>query len=514
MESRNLVTAREMLQKGNWLEPTMNGEPRFEKPPLPTWISAMMIAVFGQDNMALLRLPAVISGMLLIFFLYMLTREMTGDEDLPFLTAGTAASSFYILFMARDISWDIFCHSFMLGSIWLIHKNLKRQDQFAGYIGAGLLMGLSALSKGPIAFYALLLPYLLARGLVYGYNLSLSQIKGLALMTVIMLVLALWWPIYIYFSNPGHSWFVAQKESSAWLNRSSYPFYHYWSFPVQSGVWTIIAVAALVFPYAQKRLNKILNYKLIATWVWFSVLLLSLFPEKKERYLFPVMIPLAILTAAWFRYIIKALDLKTATRSDLFLLRLNSIVLSLICVIIPNGIFLISKGKQEPGKVMLFFITILLLFFAFLFIRTEIRKKPFLIWAGMTGLMMMTGLLIPAMSKVFQSNSSYHSYHELRHKKNLTDLPFFFNGVIEGKFIEVIWSSGHEIHYWNPLEKDLPVNPPFVFISHEQPYIILPPKILTNYNVRLIGHYDKNLQEERSQAVLSNYVSVIEPLNK
>jgi 4-amino-4-deoxy-L-arabinose transferase-like glycosyltransferase len=503
-----------MLQKGNWLEPTMNGEPRFEKPPLPTWISAMMMAVFGQDNMALLRLPAVISGMLLIFFLYMLTREMTDDEDLPFLTAGTAASSFYILFMARDISWDIFCHSFMLGSIWLIHKNLKRQDQFAGYIGAGLLMGLSALSKGPIAFYALLLPYLLARGLVYGYNLSLSQIKGLALMTVIMLVLALWWPIYIYFSNPGHSWFVAQKESSAWLNRSSYPFYHYWSFPVQSGVWTIIAVAALVFPYAQKRLNKILNYKLIATWVWFSVLLLSLFPEKKERYLFPVMIPLAILTAAWFRYIIKALDQKTATRSDLFLLRLNSIVLSLICVIIPNGIFLISKGKQEPGKVMLFFITILLLFFAFLFIRTEIRKKPFLIWAGMTGLMMMTGLLIPAMSKVFQSNSSYHSYQELRHKKNLTDLPFFFNGVIEGKFIEVIWSSGHEIHYWNPLEKDLPVNPPFVFISHEQPYIILPPKILTNYNVRLIGHYDKNLQEERSQAVLSNYVSVIEPLNK
>ena len=37
MEARNLTTAREILQKNNWLEPTMNGELRLEKPPLPKY---------------------------------------------------------------------------------------------------------------------------------------------------------------------------------------------------------------------------------------------------------------------------------------------------------------------------------------------------------------------------------------------------------------------------------------------------------------------------------------------
>lgn len=40
MESRNLVTAHEMIEYDNWLVPTMNGELRLEKPPLPTWVAA------------------------------------------------------------------------------------------------------------------------------------------------------------------------------------------------------------------------------------------------------------------------------------------------------------------------------------------------------------------------------------------------------------------------------------------------------------------------------------------
>ena len=40
MEARNFITAREMVESGNWLIPTLNGSLRFEKPPLPTWITA------------------------------------------------------------------------------------------------------------------------------------------------------------------------------------------------------------------------------------------------------------------------------------------------------------------------------------------------------------------------------------------------------------------------------------------------------------------------------------------
>ncbi len=41
MEARNFITAREMLQYDNWLHTTMNLLPRYEKPPLPTWLTAL-----------------------------------------------------------------------------------------------------------------------------------------------------------------------------------------------------------------------------------------------------------------------------------------------------------------------------------------------------------------------------------------------------------------------------------------------------------------------------------------
>ena len=56
MEARNFVTAREMVEKGNWLIPSMNGQLRLAKPPLPTWITAYVGCFLGTENVSLLRL--------------------------------------------------------------------------------------------------------------------------------------------------------------------------------------------------------------------------------------------------------------------------------------------------------------------------------------------------------------------------------------------------------------------------------------------------------------------------
>jgi 4-amino-4-deoxy-L-arabinose transferase-like glycosyltransferase len=285
--------------------------------------------------------------------------------------------------MARDISWDIFCHSFMMGAIWLLHRALTR-DSWKDYILSGILMGLSALSKGPVAFYALLLPYLLARGFVYGLRGFEGRKIKITTLILIALVLGFWWPVYTYIVNPAISVSLAQKESSAWISHNIKPFFHYWSFPAQSGIWTISATIALIFPYARQRVNKFLNYRLVAGWIWFAVLLLSLFPEKKERYLLPVLIPLAIVTAGYFRYLIKAYKQKINTRSDTVLLRLNAFVFALICITIPNGLFFLSRGKTEPAEWVLFALTALFIIFAFVFIknnslRGSIFKKRFFI---------------------------------------------------------------------------------------------------------------------------------------
>lgn len=517
MESRNLTTAREMLQNGTWLQPTMNGELRLEKPPLPTWISAITMFVVGQDNMALLRFPAALAAILMIFFLYKLTKEITDDKELPFLAAGTAATSFYIFFMARDTSWDIYCHSFMVGAIWLLHWGLKNNQQsWKEFAGAGILMGLSFLSKGPVSFYTLLLPVLIMRIICYGWSDFANKRYPLLIALIITIIIGFWWPLYIYISNPDYSAFVALKESEAWLNRSTHPFYHYWSFTIQSGIWAIVAAAALVFPYAKNRVKGIDKYWFIAGWVWLAVILLSLFPEKKERYLMPVLIPLSILIAGYFRYLVDTFDKSRYSKPDAVIFWINGILMTLISITLPFATLILLEGKGNLG--MLHAVVIFIGYFtlAFIFIKALTGRKPLWIWQGMIGLVMITCLLLlPVIPKIIQSNPDYRSYKELRYRADLKHIPFYFNGEIPGKFIEVVWNCGKEVKGWNPLiNENLPIEPPLLLMSHEQPFIILDPGILTKYDVEIIGHFDGNMELNRGNPVLSNYVAIIRQRRK
>ena len=60
MEARNFISAREMLTDDNWILTTMNGEARYEKPPLPTWITAIFGYLFGIKSVLALRWPALL----------------------------------------------------------------------------------------------------------------------------------------------------------------------------------------------------------------------------------------------------------------------------------------------------------------------------------------------------------------------------------------------------------------------------------------------------------------------
>ncbi len=517
MESRNLTTAREMLQKGNWLEPTMNGELRFEKPPLPTWLAATSMAVFGQDNRFFLRMPAGIAAALLIFFLFKLVKELTDDKKIPFWAAGTAATSFYVFFMARDICWDIFCHSFMLGAIWQLHRGLhNRLSNNLNFIYSAILMVLSFLSKGPVSFFALLLPYLIASLIAYGPAPFKQKLKPLSSMVIIVIVFSSIWPLYIYFIHPDYSVYVAQKESAAWISRNTKPFYHYWSFTAQSGIWIILATAALVFPYAAKRVNRFGNYRFMATWVWASVILLSLFPEKKERYLLPVLLPLAILTAYYLHYLIASFANNNHTRSDTIILRINSWISGLAALILPIAVFwMIRKNGFSPGVIITAVSFIGFWGIAYYLLKSGVKKNPESLWRGMTALVALTCLLVfYQIPQIVQKNPNFRPYYELRQKPELEQVPFFGNFSWDGKHLEMVWASGREIKQWDPIANPaLPVNAPLVLISKAPADSILSPEILHNYTIENIGLFDANLQKRWGGSVLRNHVTLIKPKN-
>ena len=70
MEARNLVTAREIVADGNWMVPTMNGELRLEKPPLPTWVAGA-IEWAWSGSLSAQRVAAGVMGCVWTLFMYL-----------------------------------------------------------------------------------------------------------------------------------------------------------------------------------------------------------------------------------------------------------------------------------------------------------------------------------------------------------------------------------------------------------------------------------------------------------
>ena len=267
MESRNLITAHEMVEYDNWLVPTMNGVLRLEKPPLPTWLAAG-VELISPDNLSLQRAVAGIAATLLVFFLYAFASRLTNNRRYGLVAALVLCTSFNIILMGRTATWDIYCHSFMLGAIYFFYKAFEQEGrQWKNFGMAGVLMGLSFLGKGPVSFYALLLPFLLSYFILYRPSFKK---KGFPLLVMVLICLAIscWWPVYLLLYHRDMALFAADKESTAWLSHNVRPWYYYWKFFLESGIWSLFLITALIWPYWKKRVTLKKEYLLTVAWTF------------------------------------------------------------------------------------------------------------------------------------------------------------------------------------------------------------------------------------------------------
>ena len=124
MEARNFISAREMITKGNWFLTTLNELPRYEKPPLPTWLTAFSGYLFGITNTWALRLPAIGLLILLGNYVYLFCQEFL-DAAHSLRNALIAVTSFYVLAIIIEAPWDIFTHTFLLMAITHLLRSYK-----------------------------------------------------------------------------------------------------------------------------------------------------------------------------------------------------------------------------------------------------------------------------------------------------------------------------------------------------------------------------------------------------
>lgn len=149
MESRNIVTAREMVYDHNWLVPTMNGELRLEKPPLPTWIAAV-VEVISPDNLPLQRAMAGLAAVMLVLFFYKFATKLTGNRTYALVSSLILCTSYNIILMGRTATWDIYCHAFMMGAIYYLYLALRQTAcKWPLSLPQAFLWDYLSLAKGP-----------------------------------------------------------------------------------------------------------------------------------------------------------------------------------------------------------------------------------------------------------------------------------------------------------------------------------------------------------------------------
>ncbi len=509
MEARNLVTAHEMVEYNNWIVPTMNGELRLEKPPLPTWIAAI-VEIISPDNIALQRGIAGCMAILLVYFLYLMAFALSKDRTFAFISSLILSTSLYVVIMGRTATWDIYCHTFMLMAIYYLYNAFHKEGSaWKEFVLSGIFMGLSFLSKGPVAFFALLLPFLISFIVVYKPSLN-GKIKPILVMITIMLILSFWWPVYLYFNHIEEAMYVAQKESTAWVNHNVKPWYRYLSFPVQSGLWTIFLTISLIFPYAKNRFEPHREYRFMMIWTLMAVFLLSLFPEKKERYLFPVLIPAACCVAFYLSYIFRELRSNRLKRYERLVFNISVLIPTLLCYIAPLLVYMLFYSKGDISILNFVFVSISFITLGILLSYGIVKKRKWFILCGLIGIMLIAEAgLFRVVTASLDSNKS-EKIIVLKNDSRFKNIPFYT--LDENLRIEVVYLLGKRILYWDIEKENLPNSGlPFVLISSTKPEENITEEMRNKYDIEFIGVYDNNRVKKgkgKYRKYLVTYVSL------
>ncbi|MEZ4778611.1 MAG: glycosyltransferase family 39 protein [Flavobacteriaceae bacterium] len=492
MEARNFITAREMVVDGHWLLTTMNGEPRYAKPPLPTWLTALSALIFGFKNVFFLRLPAAIMGIVLVLTSFKLLKKLTQNTQYAFISGLVMATSFYIVTAGRDANWDIFTHSFMIVSIYfLFHLFTTEEKKYRNALLAALFFGCSFMSKGPVSLYALWLPFLIAFGVTYNYKNFKSRILPLLLFLIVSLILSGWWYWYTYTFDPETVAKITERETSNWAGYETKPFYYYWSFFTQSGVWTIPAFIALLYPYLKNRVFNKKAYQFTFWWTMASVILLSIIPEKKVRYLLPVIIPLAMNTGFYMEYLFRRFaELKDKRKT--FPVYFNFGLIAIIGIIFPVGGYLFLKDQLTGGFWIWFVFLSLSLFIIGVVMFRNLKRKNIqpVFYLTIAFIVAVICFGMP-LAKTLTVNPEFKGLSKLNDWQTETNLKVYEFGVFSP---ELIWDFGKPIQRLRTdNEVALPSETTFGLLVAEEDETKFK-NYFKEYTIEKITRYDMNPQ--------------------
>ena len=506
MEARNFITAREMVNDNNWLLTTMNGEARYQKPPLPTWMTAISGLLFGINKVYALRLPAALMVLFSGICIYFLSLKLKLSKKHGLRNALILITSFYVFAIINEAPWDIFTHGFMLAGLYFLFAVLeKRNSLWKNTLLSSFFIGLSILSKGPISLYTMFFPFLISYGVIFKFN-DIKK-KAFPLITWILLIIIIggWWFVYVRLVDSEAFLEIATKETSNWSSYNVKPIYYYWNFFIQSGIWSIPAFIGLLYPYLIKRVENKKVYMFSFWWTISAVVLLSLIPEKKPRYLVPVLIPLAINTGFYIQYLIE--NFKTLySKKETIPVYFNFGLIAFIGLTIPITLYFVLKEHLQEYLFHYILTSTATVLIGVIIIRNliirQIKNVFYLTIFFMVSLLSF-GLPI---AKSFNKNIAYNSINSLHQVENKSNIISYSIGEITP---ELLWNyNGTLKNIYKNEVLTIPEENKFGILVMNKDIEAITSQLSQSYNMELVETYNLNVGSKKKERLIRQFYLV------
>jgi len=197
-EGRYAQIPREMIETGEWVVPTLQGEAYLDKPPLMYWLTALSYRAFGPSPEAARLVPAVCVH-LTILLVYLLGRRSLGERAALWaallLTLAPGYTSVARLLLLDGLLVLCIATSVLCGFEAVRTGRLK----LGWWLASAVASGFGFLTKGPISEVLLFVP-LFAFGWLT--RSSPARPKHYLLFFAIVFLVNLPWYVAIYLREP------------------------------------------------------------------------------------------------------------------------------------------------------------------------------------------------------------------------------------------------------------------------------------------------------------------------
>ena len=309
-EPRFALSAKQMVDSGDWLFPHRGSELYSDKPPMLMWMQAAAYEVVRNWRIAFL-LPSLLAGLLTLTLTYDLARR-SWSPRVGLYAATALLFAFQFVFQFKRAQIDPVVTMWIALANWgLLRHCLRGPDWRAYWIGC-FAAGLGVITKG-VGFLALLmlLPYVVGRmrdwegitrtsGATWRWlGGAVAFLAAIALWLVPMLLAARahGTPEYKAYVNDILFHQTAGRYANAWDHQHSALYY----IPVIALSWLPLSLTFIGAAKPVARACRAGDARVLLPLVWCALVLLffSIARGKRDVYIMPVLPMAALLAAPW-----------------------------------------------------------------------------------------------------------------------------------------------------------------------------------------------------------------------